>query len=210
MSAREAFEGRISESNGGVHFSPALTPSAKVSVPALQFGYVERWAQPLHAVRLGDFLIHWLDAGEGKEIFHLASRREPHQHTSRLLADVGPHMRHIPWREYGIAGPKRESLVAYLDHQLVALNEVEPFFLCIVQMAHRPTLRKIAMLYQEKTGLGVLGKDLEIQMGACARPMMLWTSRVRACCDKHRLSQPARNFSERSQRRSKRQRRCYL
>jgi hypothetical protein len=47
-------------------------------------------------------------------------------------------MGHISWRKYGIAGPKREALVAYLDQYLVALNEVEPFFLCIVQMAHGP------------------------------------------------------------------------
>ena len=99
---------------------------------------VERGPQPLHAVRLCDFRIHWLLAREGKEIFHLASRREPHQHPSRLLTDVGPHVGHIPWREYGIAGTKREALVAYLDHHLVAINEIEPFFLCIVQMADRP------------------------------------------------------------------------
>src|ERR1700722_4596424 len=149
-------------------------------------------------------------AREGKEIFHLASRCEPHQHPSRLLAHVGPHMGHIPWREYGIAGTKREALVAYLDHHLVALNEIEPFFLCIVQMAHRSALRNITMLYQKETGLGVFGKDLEIQVRACARPMMLYPSRVRASGDKDWLSQWACNFSERSQRRDKRQRHRYL
>src|SRR5581483_8542987 len=127
-----------------------------------QIRYVERWPQPLHTVCLCDFRIHWLLAREVKEIFHLASRREPHQHPSRLLTDVSPNMGYISWREYGIAGPKQETLVAYLDHHLVALNEVEPFFLCVVQMAHRPALRNIAMLYQKETRLGVLGKDLEI------------------------------------------------
>jgi hypothetical protein len=86
--------------------------------------------------------------------------------------------------------------VAYFDQHLVALNEVEPFFLCIVQMAHRPALRNIAMLYQKETGLGVFGKDLEIEVRACARPMMLCPSRVRARGDKHRLSERACNFSD--------------
>jgi len=36
-------------------------------------------------------------------------------------------------------------------------------------MAHRPALRNIAMLYQKESGLGVFGKDLEIQVRACAR-----------------------------------------
>src|SRR6185312_8943859 len=109
---------------------------------------------------LCDLRIHRLLAREGKEIFHLASRNEPHQHPSWLLTDIGPDMGHIPRREYGIAGAKREALVAYLDHQLVALNEVEPFFLLVVQMAHRPALRNIAMLDQKETGLSVFGKDL--------------------------------------------------
>jgi hypothetical protein len=47
-------------------------------------------------------------------------------------------------------GPKSEALVAYLDHHLITLDEVEPFFLCIVQMAHRSALRNIAMLYQKE------------------------------------------------------------
>jgi hypothetical protein len=66
------------------------------------------------------------------------------------------------------------------------------------------------MLYQKETGLGVFGKDLEIQVRACARPMMLYPSRVRARGDKHWLSQWACNFSGRSQRRGKRQRHRYL
>src|SRR5579872_676974 len=123
-----------------------LGASRAIRKSSNELRHVERWPQPFHAVRLCDFRIHWLLAREGEEIFHLASRREPHQHPSRLLTDVGPHMGHIPWREYGIAGPKREALVAYLDYHLVALNEVEPFFLCIVQMAHWPALRNIAML----------------------------------------------------------------
>ena len=175
-----------------------------------QLRYVERWPHPLHAVCFGDFRIHWLLAREIEEIFHLASWREPHQHPSRILTDVGPRMRYIPWREYGIAGPKREALIAYLDHDFVALNEVEPFFLCIVQMAHRPTLWNVAMLYQKETGLGVFGKDLEIQVRACARPMMLCPSRVRARRNKHWLPQRACNFGGRSKRRGKRQRHCYL
>src|ERR1700745_2025774 len=40
--------------------------------------------------------------------------------------------------------------------------------------------------------------------------MMLYPSRVRARGDKHWLPQWACNFSERSQRRGKRQRHCYL
>src|SRR5579864_106703 len=40
--------------------------------------------------------------------------------------------------------------------------------------------------------------------------MMLYPSSVRARGDKHWLSQWARNFSKRSQRRGKRQRHCYL
>src|ERR1051325_5595672 len=109
--------------------------------------YIERWPQPLHAVCFGDFRVDWLLARERKEIFHLASRRESHQHPSRLLTDVGPHMGHIPWGEHGITGPKREALGAYLDPHRIALNEVEPFFLRIVQMAHRTVLRNVAMLY---------------------------------------------------------------
>jgi hypothetical protein len=50
-------------------------------------------------------------------------------------------------------------------------------------MAHRPALRNIAMLYQKETVLGVSGKDLEIQVRACARPMMLCPSRVRVRSD---------------------------
>src|SRR4029077_6255721 len=139
-----------------------------------QLRYVERWPYPLHAVCLCDFRIHRLLARKCKEIFHLPSGREPHQHPSRLLTDVRPYMGHISRREHGIAGPKREALVAYLDQHHVALNEVKPFFLCIVQMAHRSALRNIAMLYQKETGLSVFGKDLEIQVRACARPMMLY------------------------------------
>jgi hypothetical protein len=77
-------------------------------------------------------------------------------------------------------------------------------------MAHGPTLWNIAMLYQKETGLGVFGKDLEIQVRACARPMMLCPSRVRVRSDKHWLSQRACNFSERSQRLGKRQRHRHL
>jgi hypothetical protein len=50
-------------------------------------------------------------------------------------------MGQVPGREYGIARAKREALVGYIDHQLVALNEVKPFFLRVVQMAHRPAWR---------------------------------------------------------------------
>ena len=87
-------------------------------------------------------------------------------------------MGHIPWREYGIAGPKREALV---DHQFAALNEVEPFFLCIVQMAYRPALRNIAMLYQEETGLRIYGKDLEIQVRVRARSGKYWLPQRWSC-----------------------------
>ena len=160
-----------------------------------------------NAVCLRDFRIDWLLARDGKEIFHLASRRKSHQPPSRPFTDVGPHMG--TFRGASTESPGRSVKRSPPTSITSLLPEVEPFFLRITQMAHWPALGKIAMLDQKETGLGVFGRHLVIQVCAFAWSMMLHPSRVRACGDKHWLSQRACNFSERSQRRNKRQRhRC--
>src|SRR5215217_1116628 len=93
-----------------------------------------------------------------EERLYLARRLQSDYQSSRPLPDVCPHMRHLSWRENAISRPQLlVALLADLDHVL-ALDDVEPLFLLVVQVPRWAAFVDVDELTDGEAAVGVQGR----------------------------------------------------
>src|SRR6185295_18901387 len=90
-----------------------------------------------------------------------ASRREPEQHAAGFVASVRELMHDAarPEHKRAFAGMKR--LVAPEHERGLALNDVEPLILVVVDVRRRPGARRADLLDQAQRVLSLLARGLE-------------------------------------------------
>jgi hypothetical protein len=96
-----------------------------------------------------------------EERLYLARGLQGDDHPSPPFPDVGPNMSHLSRSEDRISRAKLVALLADLDYVL-ALDDVEPLLLLVVQVPRRSALLDVDELPHGQATVRVQGRNLEI------------------------------------------------
>src|SRR5712692_5343897 len=127
-------------------------------------GQLQRWTEECHVERWPERRIlrrHRVGLRDlDEERFQATRRNSNERDPSRSVPHVGPAVRYPARPEGRIAGPKRESLPADLD-DVLALDDVEPLVLVVMNVARGPTLGVVRDLTDHQRAVAVSRRDLE-------------------------------------------------
>src|SRR5215217_6725660 len=96
-----------------------------------------------------------------KERLYLARGLQGADQSSGPLPDVRPHVRHLPRSEHGISRAQLVALLADVD-DVLALDDVEPLVLLVVQVPTRPAFLDVDDLGDAEAAVSVQGGNLGV------------------------------------------------
>src|SRR5215212_11059199 len=96
-----------------------------------------------------------------EELLYLARGLQGGDQPSRTLPDMSPGVRYLLRPKERIPWPQLVALLANLDHVL-ALQDVEPLVLLVVQVPSWPALVQRGYLGYGESAVGVQGRNLDV------------------------------------------------